>query len=86
MIRAERRCANVALFSSTIDARVKNQDIAGRFSSVKTSGNSPFPLDEFLKPQIAAERIEHRIELEECRSQWHARGETAVARYRKYFL
>lgn len=41
---------------------------------------------ELLEARITSERIEHRIELEECRRERHACGHAAIARYRKYFL
>src|SRR5437588_3285365 len=52
----------------------------------KRSGDSRFPLDEFSEARIVPKRIEHRIESEERRREWHACGQTAIARPGKYPL
>ena len=41
---------------------------------------------EPLEARIVPQRIKHRIEPEERRSERHARGQTAIAGDRQYFL
>ncbi len=42
-----------------------------------------FPCGKFLKARIIPERIEHRIEPEQRRSEWHAQSQCALVRYRE---
>jgi len=43
-------------------------------------------LGEFLETRIIPERVEHRIEAEERRSEWHVLSQRAIVRYREQFL
>jgi hypothetical protein len=41
---------------------------------------------KLLKARVAAQRIEHRIEPEQRRSERHGFSQRAIARYREQFL
>ncbi len=43
-------------------------------------------LDQALEARVRAQRIKHGIESKQRRCERHASGESAIARYRKYFL